>query len=398
MTAQPYLPDNSSLSGADKAAGKLARVFSNVTTAYKFYWLFALLHLHERNMQAGEPDRAVSCEELALFMLAQAWFPVNFCNLRLGHNDELTRACLNCKDALRLKADAPPSKIFQGLKELWRSQSPEGIRLHESVKQLCRYVPYRFLAPWIPGQDKKSTAQIITLSQDDKLSCLYELLREPDTGKLYLRIKRPWAEYLFNHHIILEDFASFALCPYLERCNVNVLNIAGKIRRPASRSGLASQRQYFLAYMQAEQQHSRSVECIYSGRELSPDSFDLDHFIPWSYMLSDEIWNLVPADKIANIQKSDAIPDLEQYLPGFCHMQQQALRFHVTLNDKSLQKFRDAYEMAFKEDIGVLAGLPEKEFTRRFAEIFEPMAGTAERIKFPRWSGWQQTGSATAQS
>lgn len=35
---------------------------------------------------------------------------------------------------------------------------------------------------------------------------------------------------------------------------------------------------------------------IYNGRRLNNIGFDLDHFVPWSYVASDELWDLLPMD------------------------------------------------------------------------------------------------------
>ena len=56
----------------------------------------------------------------------------------------------------------------------------------------------------------------------------------------------------------------------------------------------------------------QSMNCIYSGEALSPDAFSLDHFLPWSYVCHDQLWNLIPANRSANSSKGKSLPDTEQ--------------------------------------------------------------------------------------
>jgi 5-methylcytosine-specific restriction endonuclease McrA len=49
-------------------------------------------------------------------------------------------------------------------------------------------------------------------------------------------------------------------------------------------------------------------ECFYCSSKLEEGDIHIDHFIPWSYIYEDEIWNLVPACSRCNLIKSDALP------------------------------------------------------------------------------------------
>jgi SAM-dependent methyltransferase len=48
--------------------------------------------------------------------------------------------------------------------------------------------------------------------------------------------------------------------------------------------------------------------CTWSNRSLSVTTFDVDHVIPFSLWASNDLWNLVPAHRTVNIQKSDRLP------------------------------------------------------------------------------------------
>lgn len=50
------------------------------------------------------------------------------------------------------------------------------------------------------------------------------------------------------------------------------------------------------------------MECVWSGKFLTPKTSDIDHVLPFSVWYNNDLWNLLPADKKINNQKRDKIP------------------------------------------------------------------------------------------
>ena len=51
-----------------------------------------------------------------------------------------------------------------------------------------------------------------------------------------------------------------------------------------------------------------SHKCFICGKEIEGETPSIDHVIPWSYLFSDDIWNLVYTHQTCNSQKSNIIP------------------------------------------------------------------------------------------
>ena len=68
----------------------------------------------------------------------------------------------------------------------------------------------------------------------------------------------------------------------------------------------------------------RSKTCFYCGKQLSPDKIDVDHFIPWSFIKDDNLWNLVLACPSCNRKKNDKLP-AGDYLAALVHRNQHIL-------------------------------------------------------------------------
>ena len=66
-----------------------------------------------------------------------------------------------------------------------------------------------------------------------------------------------------------------------------------------------------------------SVKDIFSGEELNNNSYDVDHFVPWSYVAMDELWDLIPAEKSANTSKNNRLPEWKQYAGDYMYTQYQ---------------------------------------------------------------------------
>lgn len=49
--------------------------------------------------------------------------------------------------------------------------------------------------------------------------------------------------------------------------------------------------------------------CFYCNKELDPYKTDVDHFIPWSYIFGNNLWNLVLSCRSCNCKKSNSLVD-----------------------------------------------------------------------------------------
>ena len=51
--------------------------------------------------------------------------------------------------------------------------------------------------------------------------------------------------------------------------------------------------------------------CFHTGRKIKYENLSIDHVLPWSYLFSDNLWNLVYVDKSFNFSKGNIIPKEE---------------------------------------------------------------------------------------
>jgi hypothetical protein len=102
----------------------------------------------------------------------------------------------------------------------------------------------------------------------------------------------------------LESIANFWWAKYLERVNLLAPLVIEKVERDgAKRSSLAR----YLEILRQTDEH----RCFYCSRvfEESGKGVHVDHVIPWSFLLTDPLWDLVLSCAQCNLAKSDSLPD-----------------------------------------------------------------------------------------
>lgn len=105
----------------------------------------------------------------------------------------------------------------------------------------------------------------------------------------------------------------------MQKNNRNVPNLVNKLFAPEKRNSLTNQANYWRFILEKQ-----PIKCIYSGQILNKNSISIDHYLPWSFVAHDHLWNLIPTMNNINSSKSNNIPS-SQYLVKFIQLQHQGL-------------------------------------------------------------------------
>ncbi len=108
--------------------------------------------------------------------------------------------------------------------------------------------------------------------------------------------------FICENRMVLESVANLWWARYLEKVNLLAPLVIEKVERNgAHRSSLSK----FLTVIR----QTDGPYCFYCDRELAAGrSVHIDHVIPWSFLLSDPLWDLVLACQPCNLSKSDSLP------------------------------------------------------------------------------------------
>jgi hypothetical protein len=129
------------------------------------------------------------------------------------------------------------------------------------------------------------------------------LLYHWEPGQDHVVVTQQVHSFLRSQAPALELVANFYWAEFLEGCN----RLAPRIVQKVSRDG--SSRKSLQKYLNILRDES-NVQCFYCearfGEQRVPT---VDHVIPWSFLLEDDLWDLVLACSKCNSAKSDWLPD-----------------------------------------------------------------------------------------
>ncbi|WBL16886.1 HNH endonuclease [Sutcliffiella sp. NC1] len=130
-----------------------------------------------------------------------------------------------------------------------------------------------------------------------------------DHRQEYFKINPAVHAFMLNYQRLIVNLTNYHMAAMIETLNeVPSINyLLGKVESIARRSSLSSFENILLNYFEAK--------CFYCEKPLTGAKREthVDHFIPWSFVQSDNIWNLVLSCNRCNISKSDKLPE-KQYL------------------------------------------------------------------------------------
>lgn len=282
------------------SVGKLVACFNNTVASYKFYWLLSILD----QIECGKT--LISKKELFAGMISQAWYTVNYFHVSFGKQDLLGEYIKKARELEQISIAAPKDEI---LTQLLVSSNPktQSLLLH-----FDKHVPHRFLSPWFPGAEK---SEVYVRSNDSKELSIYALEKD------FIKVNPLWANYLIANAALVRDFCYWRLALYLQARNPNVPDIPNKLIKPAQRNSLTKQRIFWDKVIS----EMGSISCIYTNDFLESGKYAVEHFIPYSFVSHDLMWNLIPANPSFNSMKSDKLPRLEIYFDPFFDLQIKAL-------------------------------------------------------------------------
>jgi hypothetical protein len=346
----------------------LSRVFNDYSNSYKFYWFYSLLQFVKQNKTEA------TFNEISIEMLVNVWYPNHYFKLNFGIQDKLgslADEALQLKD-LELQINTKKDEIT--LKVLHFISKNQSHSFSKNLKARSNYVPFRFIRPWLSDKVKKGNNVDKQIKAFATIGTKCKLPYYFDGEKLIF--DEDWFFYFQKHLKIMEDFCLWNLLNYMQTRNQNVPNIAAKLFPPNdSDRSLAKQHNFWKQILAVQNQ---PIRCVYSN-EIITDKYTLDHFIPWSFVTHNQLWNLTPITQSVNSQKSNNLPKLDLYFEPFADLQFQVFQtaFQLKLN-KKLEDYLDI----FNADLNQIQQLSETQFKTKLRQQIEPLSQIAANMGF----------------
>ncbi|MCL6433944.1 MAG: hypothetical protein K6T90_06930 [Leptolyngbyaceae cyanobacterium HOT.MB2.61] len=365
----PYvLPDSESLDIAT-----FSRLLDDTTNSYKFLFFLSLLDiLSSRLFSVASP---IGLKDLAVEMLVNAWYPHSVFRLSFGLQDMVAEKL----DSLELNFDESLLKITEGNKTIVR----EAIQSKNIDDKLTRYVPFRLIRPFFRElrglKDQQVNSEVKSAAEKffESRKPFYKFNQDATA----ILIHPEWASYIQINYRIIRGWVSWGWLQYMQKRNPNTPAIANKLFPPRERESLRSQTSYWRTVIG----NCKNLRCIYSNQILDLDDISLDHYLPWSFVAHDQLWNLIPVPKSVNSSKSDKIPS-NDYFARFVWTQHRGITTFYEFGSKKLwNKYVEPYfaDLGFSDEAKLLN---YEQFKQQYELKVKPLIALAVGQGFePDW-------------
>lgn len=331
---------------------QIIRVFQSTTNSYKYYWWYSILNLIKR-----EDNKTIRIDDIAIQMIVSAWYPINYYKISLGKQDQLTKYIKKIKEikminnvSVDLKDDINESDLLKFLND-----NKSYFVIKNIITNLIKYVPFRFIRPWfnetIGMEDSKVNNLILSLQNNPNRIIPYTV--NVNTNEILLN--KIWFEWIFSNIKIIESFTLFELFKYVEKNNPYVTNVCLKLFRPQVRK-LSEPTKLWKDFIEIKGTEKKS---IFENKTLiSLNKIAIDHYLPWSLVTHDKLWNLHPIEQEVNSSKSNKIADTK-YLKEFTNLQFSFVQHISKLNPKYLEDYFTLFSISKSE----LLNISNQKFT-----------------------------------
>ncbi|MBD7965891.1 HNH endonuclease [Fictibacillus norfolkensis] len=145
---------------------------------------------------------------------------------------------------------------------------------------------------------KKAKLNVMGAIYGDTNSTIYDF----DNKKESIKINPSYYSFMQRFQKVLTYLTNYHLVLFLEKFNQkgDITNLLMKVENVSKRSSLNEF--YFLL------SSFYNDKCFYCGKEIKKKgSIHVDHFIPWSFVQTDQLWNLVISCSPCNLSKNDKL-------------------------------------------------------------------------------------------
>ena len=294
-----------------------SQMMKDPSYCYKFYWLEAIVRLISENITE------TTFEAIIDEMIANAWYSVREFHVHLSGlksdgsvGDGLERTILLLSELSNLPANASRLEIKNEIARY----NPE---LKKYKEQLTNMVPYRALAGFFLkteeiaewGSIVRMTAYIRKINE--QIMPLPYILGDSSKLKKQVIFHPDWIEMIKDNTVSILGWIQYEKVKWLQNNNPEVPGLVYKLAPMDEKMRkLGKVRNLWKGILDLTQ-----IRDVFTEQEIQQGSYDVDHFVPWSFVMNDELWNLMPMDPSLNSSKSNRLPRWDPFFDRFASNQ-----------------------------------------------------------------------------
>ena len=352
---------------------------------YKFYWLEAIVQL----ISAGVKD--TTFDAIIDEMISNAWYSVREFHIHLSGvqldgqvRDGLERAVLLLSELSDLPANASKVEIKNAIVE-------HNDALKTYKEQLTNMVPYRALAGFFNKSDevadwgsvRRMIAYIEKINQSTVL--LPYTLGVESKLKKKVYFQKAWVEMIQDHTVSILGWIQYEKVKWLQNNNPEVPGLIYKLAPMDEKMRkLNNVRKLWEGILTISE-----VRDVFTDESVVSKQYDVDHFIPWSFVMNDELWNLMPMDSSLNSSKSNRLPKWDPFFARFA--KNQFIMYQLIHERDGIRKL---YESCYRDNLHSIwagqelyrKGNSEEEFMHILQKNMQPVYDSARRQGYEVWN------------
>ncbi len=362
-----------------------SRMMKDPSYCYKFYWLEAIVGLISEGVQDTTLDAVID------EMICSAWYSVREFHIHLSGmladgqiRDGLERIILRLTELSDLPSDASGIEIRNAIAE-------HNQELKKYKEQLTHMVPGRALAgffakssekvPW--GSARRLTEYVRHF--DSTLARLPYTFGDSSKLKKEVHFNAEWMRMIQDNTVNIMGWIQFEKVKWLQNNNPEVPGLVYKLKPMDEKMRrLNHVRRLWEGIMNVCE-----VRDVFTGRPMNTKRYDVDHFIPWSFVMNDELWNLMPMESSLNSSKSNRLPKWEPFFPVFAD--NQYLMYRMVQEKEELHK---RFEMCYRDNLHSIwagqelyrPGNTKEEFCNVLQKNMRPVYDSARRQGYEIWN------------
>ena len=257
-------------------------------------------------------------------------------------------------------------------------------------EQLTNMVPYRALAGFFARSKEKaewnSIRRMTTYIKEinDNITPLPYVLGESSKLKKEVRFHQDWIKMIQDNTVNILGWIQYEKVKWLQNNNPEVPGLIYKLVPMNDKMRkLSNVRKLWEGVLEV-----REIRDVFTGREIVPKQYDVDHFIPWSFVMNDELWNLMPMDSSLNSSKSNRLPRWDSFFEAFAG--NQYLMYRLVHEKPELYK---RFEACYRDNLHSIWAMQElyregnspERFWGILEENMKPVYESARRQGYEVW-------------
>lgn len=360
-------------------------ILDDPTECYKFYWMDSILTL----LAQGKTE--MDFDEVINGMIADSWYSVSEYHLHLGPKDRTGNTMNSLERAVNKLAGVSSIKNTATREEIISEIKRYELLLHDEKYQMAKNVPYRLLSSFlkeIGGNDKiweQKKRLISYIEYINEKKCILYKVEDARGLKKKVIINKQWVKMLCDNMTPIRGWIQLKKVKYLQQRNPGVPGIIYKLEPENEKVRKLKN----VRVLWNELIERYPVIDIYSEKRLERNCFEVDHFVPWSYIADDEMWNLSPVDNALNSSKSNKLPDWDKYFRKFAQ-NQYLLYYAVFKYEDTRKKFenccRDNLASIWANEELYVQGNNEEKFVNILERHMKPIYDSARVQGYLVWS------------